>query len=50
MFNEKIMKEAEKYSIEYYKHGRVPVWHDEFDKDEIDEALAAKKAAEEANK
>lgn len=36
MSNEKILKEAQKYGIEYYKKGRVLVWHDEFDEEEID--------------
>lgn len=36
MFNEEMKKDAEKYGIEYYKKGRVLVWHDEFDKPEID--------------
>ncbi len=36
MSYEKMIKEAEKYGIEYYKKGRVLVWHDEFDKGKID--------------
>ena len=36
MFNEEMRKDAVKYGIEYVKKGRVLVWHDEFDKDEID--------------
>lgn len=31
-----MIKEAEKYGIEYYKKGRVLVWHDEFDGGKID--------------
>ena len=37
MFNEKMRKEADKYGIEYYKKGRILVWHDEFDTDKLDE-------------
>ncbi len=35
MSNEVMKKEAEKYGIPYEKHGRQLVWHDEFDKGEI---------------
>ena len=36
MSNNEMMKEAEKYGAEYVKNGRVLVWHEEFDKGEID--------------
>ncbi len=36
MINKNLLKDAEKYGIEYYKKGRVLVWHDEFDKETID--------------
>ena len=35
MSNE-MFKEAEKYGFDYYKKGRVLVWHDEFDKETLD--------------
>jgi hypothetical protein len=36
MCDEAMKKDCEKFGIEYYKKGRVLVWHDEFDKNEID--------------
>lgn len=35
MCNENMMKAAEKYGAEYFKNGRVLVWHDEFDEGAI---------------
>ena len=36
MDNEKMFKEALEQGIEYYKKGRILVWHDEFDGDKLD--------------
>ncbi len=36
MADKNLLKECEKYGIEYYKKGRVLVWHDEFDGGKID--------------
>jgi len=36
MDNEKMLKEALEQGIEYYKKGRILVWHDEFDGDKLD--------------
>ena len=36
MLDEKMKKEAEQFGFDYEKYGRTLVWHDEFDKAEID--------------